>query len=101
MIIRNDQPPRDSSDEEDTQYYGPSELLHLSDEGGLTQFGAHIHTLYPGSRSSDRHWHEEQDEFLYMLSGEATVFEEDGPHLLRPGDAACWPAGAPNNHQVV
>jgi hypothetical protein len=45
MIIRKDQPPRDSSDEEDTQYYGPSELLHLSDEGGLTQFGAHIHTL--------------------------------------------------------
>ncbi len=101
MIIRKDQAPVDPSDEEDTQYYGPSEWLHLSDAGGLTRFGAHIHTLRPGTRSSDRHWHEEQDEFLYVLSGEATVIEEDGPHLLRPGDAACWPAGAENGHQVV
>ncbi len=101
MIIRKDQAPVDPSDEEDTQYYGPSEWLHLSDEGGLTQFGAHVHTLQPGTRSSDRHWHEEQDEFLYVLSGEATVIEEDGPHLLRSCDAACWPAGAANGHQVV
>ncbi len=36
-----------------------------------------------------------------MLSGEATVVEEDGEHLLRTGDAACWPAGAANAHQVV
>ncbi|MEJ7815869.1 MAG: cupin domain-containing protein, partial [Rubrobacter sp.] len=101
MIIRKDQAPVDPSDEEDTQYYGPSEWLHLSDEGGLTQFVAHVHTLRPGTRSSDRHWHEEQDEFLYVLSGEATVIEEDGPHLLRSGDAACWPAGAENAHHVV
>ena len=85
MIIRKDQAPVVHADEEDTQYYGPSEWLHLSDEGGLTQFGAHVHTLQPGTRSSDRHWHEEQDEFLYMLSGEATVIEEDGPHLLQAG----------------
>jgi uncharacterized cupin superfamily protein len=36
-----------------------------------------------------------------MLSGEAAVIEEDGPHTLRPGDAACWPAGVTNAHQVV
>ena len=101
MIIRKDQAPVHHADEEDTQYYGPSERLPLSDAGGLTQFGAHVHTLQPGSRSSDRHWHEEQDEFLYMLSGEATVIEEDGPHLLQPGAAACWPAGAANAHHVV
>jgi uncharacterized cupin superfamily protein len=101
MIIRKDQAPVVHADEEDTQYYGPSEWLHLSDEGGLTQFVAHVQTLQPGSRSSDRHWHEEEDEFLYMLSGEATVIEEDGAHLLHPGDAACWPAGTANAHQVV
>jgi uncharacterized cupin superfamily protein len=67
----------------------------------LAQFVAHVHALQPGSRSSDRHWHEEEDEFLYMLAGEATVIEEDGPHLLRPGDAACWPADAASAHQVV
>ena len=48
MIIRKDQAPVVHADEEDTQYYGPSEWLHLSDEGGLTQFGAHVHTLQRG-----------------------------------------------------
>ena len=101
MIIRKGQAPVVHADEEDTQYYGSSELLPLADVGGLTQFGAHLQTLQPGTRSSDRHWHEAQDEFLYVISGEATVIEEDGPHLLQPGDAACWPAGAENAHQVV
>lgn len=101
MIIRKGQAPVDPGTEERTERYGATESLHLSDEGGLTQFGAHVQTLQPGSRSSDRHWHEEEDEFLYMLSGEATVVEEDGDHPLRPGDAACWPAGRANAHQVV
>ena len=101
MIIRKGQAPVVHADEEDTQYYGSYELLPLADVGGLTQFGAHLQTLQPGTRSSDRHWHEAQDEFLYVISGEATVIEDDGPHPLHPGDAACWPAGAPNAHQVV
>jgi uncharacterized cupin superfamily protein len=29
------------------------------------------------------------------------VIEDDGPHPLHPGDAACWPAGAPNAYQVL
>jgi len=90
MIVRKDQAPVDHATEEDAQYYGPSEWLHLSDEGGLTQFGAHVHTLQPGSRSSDRHWHEVEDELLYMLFGEATVIEEDGPTRSTP---ATRPAG--------
>ena len=101
MIIREGQAPVDQGTAEDEKTYGARESLHLSEEGGLTQFVAHVQTLQPGSRSSDRHWHEEEDELLYMLSGEATVIEEDGPHLLHPGDAACCPAGAANAHQVV
>ena len=56
----------------------------MSEAGGLTQFGAYLHTLQPGAQSSDRHWHEGEDEFLYMLAGEATVIEDDGEHLLVP-----------------
>jgi uncharacterized cupin superfamily protein len=103
MIIRKDQTPVDRVAEEGT---GRSDAFEsprysFSEAGGLTQFGAYAETLQPGSRSSDRHWHEEEDEFLYVLSGEATVIEDDGAHLLRPGDAACWPAGTANAHQVV
>ena len=95
MIVRKDQPRAERGFEEGT------ERLGYSDAGGLTQFGAYVETLQPGSRSSERHWHEEEDEFLYVISGEATVIEEDGAHTLGPGDAACWPAGDANAHRVV
>ena len=101
MIIRKGQPPADRGAEGRAKQYGAFERLRYSDAGGLTQFGAHVETLHPGSRSSERHWHEEEDEFLYVISGEATVIEDDGAHPLGPGDAACWPAGEANAHQVV
>jgi uncharacterized cupin superfamily protein len=57
--------------------------------------------VQPGSRSSERHWPERGDEFLYVVAGEVTIVEDDGPHVLRPGDAACWPAGTPIAHHAV
>lgn len=79
----------------------PREWLHYSDEGGITHYGVYVETLQPGAQASERHWHEAEDEFLYVLSGEATVIENDGEHVLHPGDAAAWPAGVPNAHTVV
>ena len=101
MIIRKDRLSADPDTKGRAARFGAFESLRVSDAGGLTQYGAYIETLQPGSRSSERHWHEQEDEFLYVLSGEATVVEDDGAHLLYYGDAACWPAGAANAHQVV
>ncbi len=72
----------------------------LSDAGGLTQFGAFTETLMPGARSGNRHWHSDEDEFLYTLDGTVTLHENDGPHDLLPGTCVCWPAGVPNAHQL-
>ena len=69
----------------------------LSDQGGLTQFGAFIEILPPTSRSGFRHWHEGEDEMVLMLAGEV-VLVEDCETLLRQGDAACWPAGQTIGH---
>jgi uncharacterized cupin superfamily protein len=76
---------------------GPYAYQLLSDPGGLTQFGAFIETLPPGSRSSFRHWHETEDELVYVLHGQITLIEETETMLL-PGDCAAWPAGAPVGH---
>lgn len=70
----------------------------LSDAGGLTQFGAFTETLMPGARSSHRHWHACEDEFLVILDGIVTLHEDDGATDLSPGSCACWPAGVPNGH---
>lgn len=77
---------------------GRAEDIALSDAGGLTQFGAYLAVLHPGAQSSLRHWHEAEDEFLYVLEGHPTLIESDGPHMLAPGDCVCWPANVPNGH---
>ncbi|WP_431266118.1 cupin domain-containing protein [Roseateles chitinivorans] len=71
--------------------------LVLGDQAGLSQFGVRLERLPPGSRSSHRHWHETEDEFVYVLSGEL-VLVEDEASVLRAGDAAAWAAGAPVAH---
>ena len=55
---------------------GNREWLYYSDTGGLTHYGAYVDTLQPGARSSDPHWHEKEDEFIYVLAGEVTVIED-------------------------
>ena len=101
MIIRKTQALRPDDLDNLSEEYGPRDTLNYSDAGKLTQYGAYVVTLEPGSRSSNRHWHEKEDEFLLVLSGELTVVENDGSHILVAGDTACWPAGEPNAHQVV
>ncbi len=79
---------------------GPYMAYPLSDAGGLTQFGAYTEHLMPGSQSTQRHWHEQEDEFLFVLEGEVTVIEDGGDHILTPGMAACWPRGVANGHTL-
>jgi uncharacterized cupin superfamily protein len=64
---------------------------------GLSQIGVHIETLHPGTRSSVRHWHENEDEFVYVISGELVLIEE-AETVLRAGDCAGWAAGVPVGH---
>lgn len=72
----------------------------LAPAGGLTQFGVSHVALKPGGWSSQRHWHDEEDEFLVMLSGEAVLVEDEGRTVLRPGDCAAFPAGVKNGHHL-
>ena len=72
----------------------------LAPAGGLTQFGVSHVTLKPGAWSSQRHWHDNEDEFLVMLSGEAVLVEDEGRTVLRAGDCAAWPAGVKNGHHL-
>jgi uncharacterized cupin superfamily protein len=73
----------------------------LGDAGDLTQFGVNICRLEPGSGSSLRHWHLNEDELVYMLAGEAVLIEDDGETVLGPGDAATFKAGVANGHTLV
>ena len=68
---------------------------------GLTQFGANIVILEPNALSSLRHWHENQDEILVVLSGDLTLVDDHGETPLTAGDVAAFPAGEANGHHIV
>jgi uncharacterized cupin superfamily protein len=73
----------------------------LGDVFGLSQFGVNLLELPPGAWSSQRHWHERQDEFVYVLEGEATLVTDAGETTLVAGMVAGFPANSGNGHHIV
>jgi len=73
----------------------------LGDLFGLTQFGVNLTTLQPGAWSSQRHWHEREDEFIYVVDGEIVLIDDAGEHVLTPGMCAGFKAGVANGHHLV
>jgi uncharacterized cupin superfamily protein len=74
------------------------ERRQLGNAAELTQYGVNLLLLPPGAWSSQRHWHSDSDEFIYVLSGEVTLVTDDGEEELMAGDAAGFKAGDPNGH---
>ena len=68
---------------------------------GLDQFGVNLTTLKPGAASALRHWHEREDELVFVLEGELTLIEDAGETPLRAGEAAGFKANVANGHHLV
>lgn len=75
--------------------------LRLGDAGGLTQFGVNLVMLDPGAMSSLRHWHHNEDEFVWMVEGECILVQDAGETVMRPGDCAAFPAGDTDGHHFL
>lgn len=73
----------------------------MAPASGITDFGYSHVTLKPGAWSSQRHWHEGEDEFVVMLAGEAVLIDDEGEHAMLPGDVAAFPKGDGNGHVLV
>jgi uncharacterized cupin superfamily protein len=73
----------------------------LGPASGISEFGVSHVTLKPGAWSSQRHWHEGEDEFLVMLEGEGILIDNDGRTPIQPGDCIALPKGDGNAHHVV
>ena len=72
----------------------------LGDAAGLTQFGVNLTVLPPGTWSSQRHWHTEEDEFVYVIEGELVLVTDAGEERLSAGDCAGFRAAAPDGHHL-
>ncbi len=80
---------------------GDRRRVRLGDAAGLSAFGVNLTRLGPGAQSALRHWHETEDEFVYILSGELILMESGGETALGPGDAAGFRAGVDDGHHLV
>lgn len=104
MLINSESVP------ENTGSNYPQELQHLvqgrskkklGKAAGLKNFGVNLVTLQPKSSSSIRHWHSQQDEFIYVVEGKITLITNDGTQTLTTGDCAGFPAGEANGHHLI
>ena len=67
---------------------------------GITQFGINLLELQPGAWSSQRHWHPEVDEFVYVVRGPVVLVTEAGEIVLDTGECAGFKAGKPDGHHL-
>lgn len=72
----------------------------LSAASGITDFEINHVELPEGAWSSQRHWHEGEDEFLVMLSGKAVLVDDHGETPLAAGDCVAFPKGDGNGHHL-
>lgn len=66
--------------------------------GGLSQYGVNLVRLKPGVWTGQRHWHSDEDEFVWVVEGEAVLETDQGQEVFRAGDCVCFPAGVANAH---
>ena len=83
------------------EWFAGTHEAQLGKAVGMMQFGVNQVILDPGARSSLRHWHEGEDEFVYVLSGTLVLIDENGEHALSAGSIAGFPAGEANAHHIA
>ncbi|MEM6679876.1 MAG: cupin domain-containing protein [Pseudomonadota bacterium] len=80
--------------------FAPRVRRRLGDAAGLTTMGVNLTSLPPGARSALRHWHEVEDEMVFVLEGTLTLIDDSGETEVGPGEAAGFPGGEPNAHNM-
>lgn len=70
----------------------------LGDLFGLSNFGVNLTALAPGAVSALQHRHTLQDEFVYLLEGEAVLVTGDVETVLTAGMCAGFKAGGTSHH---
>lgn len=70
----------------------------LGDIFSLRNFGVNLTTLEPGALSALQHLHSRQDEFVYILEGEAVLVAGDDEVVLQAGMCAGFKAGGTSHH---
>jgi len=73
----------------------------LCDVGGKAKVGVGLMELPPGSNTRPAHWHSQEEEHLYALSGNASLFLGAEEFPLVAGSYVCFPASQREPHYLA
>ncbi|WP_237158072.1 cupin domain-containing protein [Shewanella psychrophila] len=77
-----------------------SQQKHIGDAAGCEKIGVTMERLAPGKLSTVAHYHTKEEEHLYALEGEATLFIDGEPHPFKKGDYICFNADTAIAHTL-
>lgn len=66
----------------------------------IDKCSANFVEVSPGKFAYGYHYHEENEEIFYIISGEASVKTEKGNIRLKQGDIICFPANIGGSHLI-
>ncbi|GIU11792.1 MULTISPECIES: cupin domain-containing protein [unclassified Shewanella] len=78
-----------------------SEQKHLGDAAGGEKIGVTMERLAPGKSSAVSHYHTKEEEHIYAMHGEATLYIDDVPHTFSQGEYVCFNADTGISHKLV
>ncbi|WP_123537510.1 cupin domain-containing protein [Halosimplex salinum] len=107
MSDSDDDPVVSESDRDWDEYdHGTRQFRRkrLGASGG-EELGTSLYELDPGKRTWPRHYHAGNEEAIYAIGGELTLWlgtdDEESEHVLEPGDYVALPSGSDHAHEVA
>ena len=82
-------------DEPSRDYRSPRRLGKAT---GAERIGVNYCYLEPGQVSSKFHYHTREEEFFFLITGQATLRYGDDHYVLSPGDSVSILPGGPAHH---
>lgn len=73
----------------------------IGDVFGISNFGVNYTRIPPGAISALPHFHSHQDEAVFILSGNPTLYTDAGETQLLPGMFVAFQAGKSVFHRIV
>ena len=77
-----------------------SRFKRLGKFGGGSHVGVGLEELAPGKRSCPNHYHMLEEEHIYILDGELTLYLGDKSYIMAAGQYCCFPAGQKAGHSL-
>jgi len=75
--------------------------VRFAESIGASMLTARLYDMEPGNSNCPYHYEYNNEEWLFLLSGELTIRIPEGEVTMRAGDVTCFPVGPEGAHQLT